>query len=166
MTTEDEVFFPRVSMKGDRLIARKVAGIQEDSMVIQVFPYRKKKDKTRNLSRLVCLTIRCIPPIQNFLSVYSVPSRKNVLRHDVEAFGRRSANCFLSPGKRGYRIESAALGTAGAEAAFEDPVHQLSFALKDPIFRFRSSGGIWRSIKLFTPVSTNLFKKRLLIVLN
>jgi len=42
---------------------------------------------------------------------------------------------FLIAGKRGYRIESASLGTAGAEAEFEDAVRQLSFAVKDAYFR-------------------------------
>jgi len=34
-------------------------------------------------------------------------------------------------GKRGYRIESAGYGTQSVEAAFEDAVRQLTFAVKD-----------------------------------
>ncbi|HBP86555.1 MAG TPA: TolC family protein [Nitrospirales bacterium] len=44
---------------------------------------------------------------------------------------------FLIAGKRGYRMESASLGKAGAEAEFEDAVRQVSFALKDTYFRIR-----------------------------
>lgn len=42
---------------------------------------------------------------------------------------------FEMAGKRGYRIESAAFGTKGAEAAFEDALRQLSFTLKENYFR-------------------------------
>lgn len=42
---------------------------------------------------------------------------------------------FEMAGKRGYRIESAAFGTKGAEAAFEDALRQLSFTLKESYFR-------------------------------
>ncbi|GKS58212.1 RND transporter [Nitrospira sp.] len=42
---------------------------------------------------------------------------------------------FEVAGKRGYRIESAEYGTKGAEAAFEDAIRQLSFALKETYFR-------------------------------
>jgi cobalt-zinc-cadmium efflux system outer membrane protein len=42
---------------------------------------------------------------------------------------------FELAGKRGYRIESAAFGTQSAEAAFEDAVRQLSFAVKDAYYR-------------------------------
>ncbi len=38
---------------------------------------------------------------------------------------------FELAGKRGYRIESAALGTQSTEAAFEDAVRQLTFTVKD-----------------------------------
>ena len=44
---------------------------------------------------------------------------------------------LLIAGKRGYRIEGASLGTAGAEAEFEDAVRQLSFAVKDTYFRVK-----------------------------
>ncbi|MFO0773841.1 MAG: TolC family protein [Nitrospiraceae bacterium] len=42
---------------------------------------------------------------------------------------------FELAGKRGFRIESAEYGTKGAEAAFEDAVRQLSFALKEAYYR-------------------------------
>ncbi|MGD9849729.1 MAG: TolC family protein [Nitrospirales bacterium] len=42
---------------------------------------------------------------------------------------------FLIAGKRGYAIESAALGTAGAGAEFEDAVRQLSATVKETYFR-------------------------------
>lgn len=42
---------------------------------------------------------------------------------------------FELAGKRGYRIESAAYGTQSAEAAFEDAVRQLGFAVKDAYYR-------------------------------
>jgi cobalt-zinc-cadmium efflux system outer membrane protein len=38
-------------------------------------------------------------------------------------------------GKRGFRIESAELGTQSAEASFEDTLRQLSFAVKDTYYR-------------------------------
>lgn len=38
---------------------------------------------------------------------------------------------FELAGKRGYRIESAGFGTQSVEAAFEDAVRQLTFAVKD-----------------------------------
>lgn len=38
---------------------------------------------------------------------------------------------FELAGKRGYRMASAAFGTQSAEAAFEDAVRQLSFAVRD-----------------------------------
>lgn len=38
---------------------------------------------------------------------------------------------FELAGKRGYRIESAGYGTQSVEAAFEDAVRQLTFAVKD-----------------------------------
>lgn len=44
---------------------------------------------------------------------------------------------LLIGGKRGYRIERASLGRAGAEAEFENAVRQLSFALKDTYFRVK-----------------------------
>ena len=42
---------------------------------------------------------------------------------------------FLIAGKRGYAIERAALGTAGAEAEFEDAIRQLSATVKETYFR-------------------------------
>ena len=42
---------------------------------------------------------------------------------------------FEMAGKRGYRIESAALGTQSAEANFEDAIRQLGFTLKDAYYR-------------------------------
>lgn len=42
---------------------------------------------------------------------------------------------FELAGKRGYRIESADFGLLSAEAAFEDAVRQLSFAVKDAYYR-------------------------------
>ncbi|MGE3151924.1 MAG: TolC family protein [Nitrospiraceae bacterium] len=42
---------------------------------------------------------------------------------------------FEMAGKRGYRIESAAYGIQGAEAAFEDAIRQLSFTLKETYYR-------------------------------
>lgn len=42
---------------------------------------------------------------------------------------------FLIAGKRGYGIESAALGTAGAEAEFEDAIRQLSATVKETYLR-------------------------------
>jgi cobalt-zinc-cadmium efflux system outer membrane protein len=42
---------------------------------------------------------------------------------------------FELAGKRGYRIESAEYGLQSAEAAFEDTVRQLSFAVKDAYYR-------------------------------
>ena len=42
---------------------------------------------------------------------------------------------FELAGKRGYRIESAEYGLQSAEAAFEDTVRQLSFAVKDSYYR-------------------------------
>ncbi len=42
---------------------------------------------------------------------------------------------FELAGKRGYRIESADFGYQSAEAAFEDTVRQLSFAVKDAYYR-------------------------------
>ncbi|MDF0651057.1 MAG: TolC family protein [Nitrospira sp.] len=42
---------------------------------------------------------------------------------------------FELAGKRGYRIEGAEYGVQSAEAAFEDAVRQLSFAVKDAYYR-------------------------------
>ena len=42
---------------------------------------------------------------------------------------------FEMAGKRGYRIESAAYGIQGAEAAFEDAIRQLSFTVKETYYR-------------------------------
>lgn len=42
---------------------------------------------------------------------------------------------FELAGKRGYRIESAEFNTKGAEAAFEDAIRQLGFALKETYYR-------------------------------
>ncbi|WP_447973187.1 TolC family protein [Nitrospira sp. Kam-Ns4a] len=42
---------------------------------------------------------------------------------------------FEMAGKRGYRIESAELGTRSAEASFEDAIRQLVFTLKDTYYR-------------------------------
>lgn len=42
---------------------------------------------------------------------------------------------FEMAGKRGFRIESAAYGIQGAEAAFEDAIRQLSFTLKETYYR-------------------------------
>lgn len=42
---------------------------------------------------------------------------------------------FLVAGKRGFRIESAVLGTAAAEAVFEDTIRQLRFTVKDAYYR-------------------------------
>ena len=44
---------------------------------------------------------------------------------------------FELAGKRGYRIEGAEFGTQSAEAAFEDAVRQLSFAVKDAYYRIQ-----------------------------
>ncbi len=44
---------------------------------------------------------------------------------------------FLIAGKRGYRIESASFGAAGAEAEFEDAVRQLGFTVKETYYRVR-----------------------------
>lgn len=45
---------------------------------------------------------------------------------------------FELAGKRGYRIESAQLGTQSAEATVADTVRQLSFAVKDTYFRVQA----------------------------
>lgn len=42
---------------------------------------------------------------------------------------------FLIAGKRGYGIERAVLGTASAEAEFEDAIRQLSATVKETYFR-------------------------------
>jgi outer membrane protein, heavy metal efflux system len=42
-------------------------------------------------------------------------------------------------GKRGYRIEGAAWGRQSAEAAFEDAVRKLSFAVKDSYFHVQTA---------------------------
>ena len=47
------------------------------------------------------------------------------------------AQLFELAGKRGYRIESAGFGTQSAEAAFEDAVRQLGFAVKDTYYRIQ-----------------------------
>ncbi len=46
---------------------------------------------------------------------------------------------FLIAGKRGFRIESAALETAVVEAVFEDTIRQLSFTVKDVYFRVQTA---------------------------
>lgn len=45
---------------------------------------------------------------------------------------------FLVAGKRGFRIESAALGTAATETAFEDTIRQLRFTVKDAYYRVQA----------------------------
>ena len=42
---------------------------------------------------------------------------------------------FEVAGKRGFRIESAELGTQSAEASFEDTLRQLGFTVKDTYYR-------------------------------
>lgn len=45
---------------------------------------------------------------------------------------------FLVAGKRGFRLESAELGTAASEAQFEDTVRQLSFTVQDTYYRVQA----------------------------
>ena len=47
---------------------------------------------------------------------------------------------FEVAGKRGFRIESAELGTQSAEASFEDTLRQLGFAVKDTYYRVQVEG--------------------------
>jgi len=45
---------------------------------------------------------------------------------------------FLVAGKRGFRIESAELGTAASDAQFEDTIRQLSFTVSDTYYRIQA----------------------------
>lgn len=46
---------------------------------------------------------------------------------------------FEVAGKRGFRIESARLGTQSAEASFEDTIRQLGYAVKDAYYRVQNA---------------------------
>jgi cobalt-zinc-cadmium efflux system outer membrane protein len=80
------------------------------------------------------ITARLFPNPYASLGVVSSPVGGRTLANSGQIYPQVQ-QLFELAGKRGYRIESAAFGTQSAEAAFEDAVRQLSFAVKDAYYR-------------------------------
>jgi cobalt-zinc-cadmium efflux system outer membrane protein len=84
------------------------------------------------------ITARLFPnPVLGLGTISSVTMGNSLVRS-----GEIWANVqqlFLVAGKRGYRIEGARLGRQSAEAAFEDAIRQLKFAVKDNYVHVRTA---------------------------
>lgn len=82
------------------------------------------------------ITARLFPNPYASLGLETSPVQGRTLANSGQIYPQIQ-QLFELAGKRGYRIESAAFGTQSAEAAFEDTVRQLSFAVKDAYYRIQ-----------------------------
>jgi cobalt-zinc-cadmium efflux system outer membrane protein len=82
------------------------------------------------------ITARMFPNPYALLGLETSPVQGRTLANSGQIYPQIQ-QLFELAGKRGYRIESAAFGTQSAEAAFEDTVRQLSFAVKDTYYRIQ-----------------------------
>lgn len=82
------------------------------------------------------ITARLFPNPYALLGLETSPVQGRTLASSGQIYPQIQ-QLFELAGKRGYRIESAAFGTQSAEAAFEDTVRQLSFAVKDAYYRIQ-----------------------------
>ncbi len=80
------------------------------------------------------ITARLFPNPVASMGLQSSPVQGRTLRNSGE-IAPMIQQLFELAGKRGYRIESAEYGRQSAEAAFEDVIRQLSFAVKDAYYR-------------------------------
>ena len=80
------------------------------------------------------ITARLFPNPIASMGLQSSPVQGRTLGNSGE-IAPQIQQLFELAGKRGYRIESAEYGLQSAEAAFEDAVRQLSFAVKDAYYR-------------------------------
>jgi len=76
------------------------------------------------------ITARLFPNPTASLGTLSAYTQGRNLGNSGQLFAQVQ-QLFELAGKRGYRIESAGYGTQSVEAAFEDAVRQLTFAVKD-----------------------------------
>jgi cobalt-zinc-cadmium efflux system outer membrane protein len=82
------------------------------------------------------ITARLFPNPVAFIGTQSSYVQGYTLSNSGQLFWQIQ-QLFELAGKRGYRMESAGLGTQSAEADFEDAVRQLSFAVKDAYYRIQ-----------------------------
>jgi len=82
------------------------------------------------------ITARLFPNPYALLGLETSPVQGRTLASSGQIYPQIQ-QLFELAGKRGYRIESAAFGTQSAEAAFEDTIRQLSFAVKDAYYRIQ-----------------------------
>lgn len=80
------------------------------------------------------ITARLFPNPVGSMGLVSSPVQGRTLWNSGQ-ISPQIQQLFELAGKRGYRIESAEFGFQSAEAAFEDAVRQLSFAVKDAYYR-------------------------------
>ena len=80
------------------------------------------------------ITARLFPNPVGSMGLVSSPVQGRTLGNSGQV-SPQIQQLFELAGKRGYRIESAEFGLQSAEAAFEDAVRQLSFAVKDAYYR-------------------------------
>lgn len=80
------------------------------------------------------ITARLFPNPVASMGLQSSPVQGRTLGNSGE-IAPQIQQLFELAGKRGYRIEGAEYGLQSAEAAFEDAVRQLSFAVKDAYYR-------------------------------
>lgn len=80
------------------------------------------------------ITARLFPNPVGSMGMVSSPVQGRTLGNSGQV-SPQIQQLFELAGKRGYRIESAEFGLQSAEAAFEDAVRQLSFAVKDAYYR-------------------------------
>lgn len=86
------------------------------------------------------ITARLFPNPTFSINTFSAYTQKCTLT-ECGAVTPMLSQLFLVAGKRGFRIESAELGTRSAEAMFEDTIRQLSYAVKDAYFRVQRANG-------------------------
>lgn len=86
------------------------------------------------LSKGQQITARLFPNPVALMGLVSSPVQGRTLGNSGQVFPQVQ-QLFELAGKRGYRIESAEYGLHSAEAAFEDAVRQLSFAVKETYYR-------------------------------
>jgi cobalt-zinc-cadmium efflux system outer membrane protein len=80
------------------------------------------------------ITARLFPNPVLTVGALSSMTQGNTINRSTEINGVVT-QLFELAGKRGYRIESAGLGTEAAEVGFEDALRQLSFTVKDTYYR-------------------------------
>ncbi|MGC4095526.1 MAG: TolC family protein [Nitrospira sp.] len=80
------------------------------------------------------ITARLFPNPVGSMGMVSSPVQGRTLGNSGQVLPQIQ-QLFELAGKRGYRIESAEFGLQSAEAAFEDAIRQLSFAVKDAYYR-------------------------------